>query len=134
MAEGRAATVARLWLGLGWLGLAVVLWGTLTPEPPQLPQLPIPQFDKLEHFIAFLMLTAWFIAAFPGGRRWLWIAVIYAVLGGIIELVQGWSGFRDAEWLDWAADCVGVAAGVGYPARWLGALRRWCMNFYALRA
>jgi VanZ family protein len=134
MAEGRAATVARLWLGLGWLGLAVVLWGTLTPEPPKLPELPIPQFDKLEHFTAFLILTAWFIAAFPGGRRWLWIGAAFIMLGGLIEILQGWSGFRDAEWLDWAADCAGVAAGAGYPARWLGTLRRRCIDFYAIRA
>lgn len=134
MAEGRAATVARLWLGLGWLGLAAVLWGTLTPEPPKLPELPIPEFDKLEHFMAFLVLTAWFTAAFPGGRRWLWIVAAFMVLGGLIEVVQGWSGFRDAEWLDWAADCVGVAAGMGYPARWLGVLRRRCIDFYAIGA
>ena len=128
---GKEVTVARLWLGCGWLGLAIVLWGTLTPEPPSLPQFGIPQFDKLEHFIAFLMLTSWFTAAFPEGRRPLWIAVIYAVLGGVIELVQGWSGFRDAEWFDWAADCVGVAAGAWYPASWLTLLRRKLITLYA---
>ncbi|MGE5624370.1 MAG: VanZ family protein [Bacillota bacterium] len=123
MAETRPAVVERLWLGLGWLGLAIVLWGTLTPEPPKLPEPPIPQFDKLEHFTAFLLLTAWFSAAFTGRRRGLIIVCLFLVLGGVIELVQGWSGFRDAEWLDWAADCAGVAVGAWYPARWLAALR-----------
>lgn len=134
MTERRAAAIERLWLGLGWLGLAIILWGTLTPEPPQLPQFGIPQFDKLEHFTAFLMLTSWFMAAFPGRKAALTIIVLCVLLGGAIELVQGWSGFRDAEWGDWAADCVGVAAGAWYPARWLGVLRRYLMNLYAGRA
>lgn len=119
MAERRGAR--RLWLAAGWLMLAVVLWGTLTPEPPQLAP-PIPQFDKLEHFSAFFILTAWFCAAVRARRHWLWIAAAFILLGGLIEIIQGWSGFRDAEWLDWAADSTGAAFALWLPARGLSRL------------
>jgi len=123
MAESRRAR--RLWLAAGWLMLAVVLWGTLTPEPPPL-EPPIPQFDKLEHFGAFLILTAWFCAAVRIRRRWLWIAVAFILLGGLIEIIQGWSGFRDAEWLDWAADSAGALFALWLPSLWLNRLHdRW---------
>lgn len=112
--------VHRLWMAAGWLMLAVVLWGTLTPEPPQFISPPLPQFDKLEHFGAFLLLNAWFIAAQPGRRRWWLITFAFIVLGGVIEIIQGWSGFRDGDWLDWMADNAGVVLGAWWPSRWLG--------------
>ncbi|MFI4921124.1 MAG: VanZ family protein, partial [Gammaproteobacteria bacterium] len=82
------------------------------------------QFDKVEHFGAFLLLNAWFIAAQPKRRFWWLITLAFIVLGGVIEIVQGWSGFRDGDWLDWAADSAGVVLGAWWPSLWLGRLRR----------
>jgi VanZ family protein len=106
----------------GSILVALVIWGSLMRNPPQV-ELPIPQFDKLEHFGAYLLMTAWFAAAYPGRKRGLWIAAAFIALGGLIEILQGLSGYRDAEWLDWAADCLGVAAAFWYPRRWLTHLR-----------
>ncbi len=114
-------TARRAWLAVGWLMLAVVLWGTLTPEPPQL-EPPIPQFDKLEHFSAFMVLSAWFVAAMPGRKWTLILAAAFIGLGGAIELIQGWTGFRDAEWMDWVSDSVGVVVGVWLAAPWFAHL------------
>src|SRR5690348_7921114 len=102
-----AAAVQRFWLAVGITLVALIVWGSLTPSPPDM-DISLPDFDKVEHFGAYLMLTAWFTAAFP--RRWLWIAVAFAVLGGLVEILQGYTG-RDPEWGDWLADCIGVAAG-----------------------
>jgi len=119
------AVKRRLWLAAGWLLLAVVLWGILTPEPPRFISPPLPQFDKLEHFGAFLLLNSWFIAARAGRRRrWVFTA-IFILLGGLIEIVQAWSGFRDGDWLDWTADCVGVLVGAWWPSRWLERIHAW---------
>lgn len=118
MAESGAPVAARAWLAAGSILVALVIWGSLMRNPPQL-ELPIPQFDKLEHFAAYLLMTAWFAAACPGRKRGLWIAAAFIALGGFIEILQGLSGYRDAEWLDWAADCLGVAAAFWYPRRWL---------------
>lgn len=123
-----ATHLHRLWLATGWLTLAVVLWGTLTPEPPDFISPPVPQFDKFEHFSAFLFLNAWFIAARPKRRgRWL-IILAFILLGGLIEIVQGWSGFRDADWYDWYADSAGVLLGGAWPSLWLARLYRWLME------
>lgn len=112
------ALMHRFWLAFGWLVLTVVLWGTLTPEPPQFISPPVPQFDKFEHFGAFLFLNAWFIAAQPR-RRWWLFAVVFILLGGLIEIIQAWSGFRDGDWFDWAADSAGVLLGAWWPSIWL---------------
>lgn len=132
MAEDRAVTpeVRRFWLVAGWAWVALIIWGSLTPSPPDI-EPSIFGFDKVEHFGAYLLITAWFAAAYP--RRMRWFALAFAVLGGLIEILQGYTG-RDAEWLDWAADCAGVAAGLWYPARWLARLRLHLADRHARRA
>ena len=127
MAEDRVAQAAQLWLGAGALLVALVAWGSLTPSPPDI-EIPIDHFDKVEHFGAYLIMTAWFAAAFP--RRWHWVALTFILVGGLIEILQMFTG-RDAEWLDWAADCTGAAIAVWYPTRWLARLRLAFIGFYA---
>lgn len=121
-----APAVQGFWLAVGITLVAFIVWGSLTPHPPDV-DITIPDFDKIEHFGAYLMLTAWFSAAFP--RHWRWVALTFAVLGGLIEILQGYTG-RDPEWSDWLADCIGVAAGAWYPARWALAARLWLARRY----
>lgn len=121
-----APAVQGFWLAVGITLVAFIVWGSLTPHPPDV-DITIPDFDKIEHFGAYLMLTAWFSAALP--RHWRWVALTFAVLGGLIEILQGYTG-RDPEWSDWLADCIGVAAGAWYPARWALAARLWLARRY----
>ncbi len=127
MAEDRAAQAAQLWLAAGASLVALVAWGSLTPSPPDV-DISIPHFDKFEHFGAYLAMTAWFAAAFP--RRLYWVAATFILVGGLIEILQMFTG-RDAEWLDWAADCAGAAVAIWYPTRWLSRLRLAFIQFYA---
>ncbi|MFI4921410.1 MAG: VanZ family protein [Gammaproteobacteria bacterium] len=120
--------VQRSWLTAGLALMALIVWGSLTPSPPQILEVPLPQFDKLEHFGAYLLLTAWFTAAFP--RRWLWVALFFAFLGGAIEILQGYTG-RDPDWFDWFADCAGVAIGAWFPSRWAMRVKLWLAAMYA---
>lgn len=64
--------------------------------------------DKAGHFLSFYVLTLLFCLALPRTPR-LAIAVLLLVGGGAIEVVQGFVG-RDADWKDWIADLMGVAA------------------------
>ena len=107
------------WLLVGWFLVGFVVWGCLTPTPPDLEfGMALPQFDKLEHCGAYLLMTAWFASALPG-RGWLVsLILIFAALGGLIELLQYLTGWRDGDWWDWAADCLGIALAAGYPT-WL---------------
>jgi VanZ family protein len=123
-----AQAVQRSWLTAGLALMALIIWGSLTPTPPQIIELPLPQWDKVEHFTAYLLLTAWFIAAFP--RRWLWVALFFAILGGAVEIGQGYTG-RDPDWFDWFADCAGVAIGTWFPSRWAMQVKLWLAGIYA---
>ncbi|MFM2091550.1 MAG: hypothetical protein RLZZ127_2039 [Planctomycetota bacterium] len=111
------------WWSLGaWALLAAVTVVCLAPRPPTSP---LPS-DKLDHLVAFAALAA----ALACGRRspWAWAAAV-ALWGGAIELGQGLTG-RHGDWLDWAADGLGAAIGLGLL--WLPPLaalhRRWRPN------
>jgi VanZ family protein len=94
-------------------------------EPPRyVPDLHM--WDKLEHALAFGGMTFWF-----GGlirpRRYPVIAILMLLFGGGIEIAQGVMGLgRDADIMDFVADCVGVLIalialylGLGVWPRWI---------------
>ncbi|WP_295976184.1 VanZ family protein [uncultured Xanthomonas sp.] len=100
-----------LWLGLWWLGIAVLIYVCLMPHPPQLSDLP--DTDKVEHFIAYLVLAAAAVQVYAGPRAWTWAALGLLALGVGIEFAQGaWTTTRSADPLDALADALGVAAGM----------------------
>ncbi|WP_017916044.1 VanZ family protein, partial [Xanthomonas sp. SHU 308] len=100
-----------LWLGLWWLGIAVLIYVCMMPHPPQLSDLP--DTDKVEHFIAYLLLAAAAVQVYAGPRAWTWAALGLLALGVGIEFAQGaWTTTRSADPLDALADALGVAAGM----------------------
>jgi len=95
-----------------WLCAAAVLALCLMPPVRHLPST---GWDKANHALAFAMLALLGLAAYPAPRaRVLWGLIAY---GALIEVLQSLTGYRTAEWLDLAADAVGVVAGVQL-ARW----------------
>jgi VanZ family protein len=67
------------------------------------------KWDKAEHFLAFYVLTALAVAAFPHGSLII-IAASLSAFGAFIELVQGLSFVgRDRDFQDWVADTVAIA-------------------------
>ena len=78
--------------------------------------------DKLGHALTFLLLALWF----AGQYRSLWaIAAGLLAYGALIELCQGLTGYRSAEWLDMAANTAGIIAGLGIAATGPGG---WCQR------
>lgn len=104
----RQYALIRLWLSIGLLGCGALFVMCLVPNPPSAN---VAHADKIEHFIAYLLLGTWFAGILP--TRWLSVFIGLAALGGAIELVQIASGYRDGEWGDFLADCLGAAAGIG---------------------
>jgi VanZ family protein len=86
------------------LGLVVVM--ALALAPPQLP-LPDTGWDKVNHALAFAVLALLGFASDPPRKRVLLIGLL--AYGGAIELLQGLTDYRTAEWLDWGADGAGLA-------------------------
>lgn len=95
-------SVARL---IFWSVLLFTCVMATLPNPPQALATPS---DKINHVLAFLVLTALHKIAYRSFGFWRRMLVM-AVLGGAIEVAQMIPDLhRDAEWLDWAAD-VGAA-------------------------
>lgn len=97
---------------LFWPGVALVIWGELTPNPPDVAQ---DVWDKAEHFTAYFGLAAMAMLVLavrgaPLRTRLLALAGIW-LLGVTLEIVQAFVG-RDAELGDVAANSLGVIGGM----------------------
>ena len=66
-------------------------------------------WDKGQHAVGFAWLT-WFGLFAHRRRPWTVLAALLAY-GGAIELLQLATGYRYGEWLDLAADGIGIAIG-----------------------
>ncbi|HYC67114.1 VanZ family protein [Brevundimonas sp.] len=74
--------------------------------------------DKVAHFAVFGLILWSFGVLFRRLPR-LGAALLAIGLGGMVEVVQGMVG-RDADWLDLAADSLGVTAALLLWAIWRG--------------
>jgi VanZ family protein len=98
----------NLSLWLFWPGVALIAWGELTPQPPSLGG--VLGWDKADHFIAYFGLAS--MAAMVLGLRPRLAGAILGVvlLSGALEILQAYTG-RDAELLDFVANCLGALTG-----------------------
>ncbi|SPA40324.1 conserved hypothetical protein [Cupriavidus taiwanensis] len=93
------------WRLLFWASAAAVL--ALSLMPPTQP-LPTTGWDKANHALGFALLGLLGARAYAARGWLLWLGLV--AYGGVIELLQGQTGYREADWLDLLADMVGVAA------------------------
>lgn len=99
----------RIWLGVGWALIALVVYLSLTPQPPT--PLTFDNADKVEHAFAYAAMSFWLCQVYVQARSRLIVVVALIGLGVAIEYVQGWTGYRTFDVLDMLADGVGVATG-----------------------
>ena len=109
----------RRWRVAFWLAVAAGIVLALWPQPgPQEPW--FTGADKVEHALSFALLR--WIGRRAGYRSALALAISLLLLGGAIELAQGFTATRTADWFDWLADALGIA--LGSAVTWFGAHRR----------
>lgn len=96
------------WLGAGWLGVAVVTYFTLVPDPPRIN---MEQGDKLQHLVAYASLMAWFAQVQTGGAERRITALLLVAMGIALEFAQGLTGYRFMSFADMVANTAGVAVG-----------------------
>jgi len=94
-------------LYLFWPGVALVVWGELTPHPPVWTQF---AWEKSLHFIAYFGLASMATVVLGMKRRTFWALLGLALLGGVLEVLQGFTG-RDPAVFDEIINCAGVLAG-----------------------
>jgi VanZ family protein len=104
---------APAWISASLLLLVLVVWGSLMPgsDVPGPPDI-----DKLEHVAAYALLTVWFTGLVPR-NRYAAIAVALAGLGVLMEFLQQVMQLgRQADALDFAANVLGIGAGIAIAA------------------
>ena len=65
--------------------------------------------DKVVHTLAFAALALVGLRAYP--RHVLVVCTLLVALGGMIEIVQGYTSTRSQEWEDFLADILGIVLG-----------------------
>ena len=98
---------AAFWLL--WPAIAVIVWGELTPRPPQEIS-ELLGWDKAQHFTAYFGLALMAVLGWSGRRAFLLFLAVIA-LGGSLEILQAFVG-RDAKWGDMLANTLGAIAGM----------------------
>lgn len=102
--------LVRLWYTLGAILLLAVMVVSLIPMPDD-----VSVSDKTGHLFVYLVLSGWF-SLLARDRGILGLSLLGLVLYGmLIELLQGLTGYRSAEWGDVIANTLGCALGtLGY--------------------
>lgn len=109
MASVFPALLWRFWHGVGWFGVASLLYLSLAPGPPEIG---FEYGDKLTHALAYATLMYWWSQLLVIARQRRWLAAGLIGLGIAIEYVQGWTGWRTFDYLDMLANAGGVLSGV----------------------
>ena len=115
-----ALRLKKFWYLLGAVMLLAVGVASLMPVPPQ-----DGVNDKLLHLLTYVVLGAWF-ALLAQNRAALALSGLGLICyGALIEVLQGLTGYRVAEWGDMLANGLGVALGLMcYPTP-LRSVLRW---------
>jgi len=99
-------TYAKLWLTLGWLLVALIVFLSLWPKPPQ--PLEFEQSDKVYHVIVYMILMLWFANIYPQRSSQLQLSLGFFVMGVCLELLQGMTESRTFSYTDMLANGLGI--------------------------
>ena len=107
----RPLTLSQFRLFFTVCALAVLVLALLPPSIPE----PTTGWDKTNHLLAFGVLAMLGVRAWPG-RVW-HVVVGLVAYGGLIEVLQSMTSYRDASWHDLMADSLGIAVGMLFSYR-----------------
>lgn len=121
-------TRKTVWLAGGWLLVALVVYLSLAPQPPEV--LPFAASDKFKHCLAYATLSLWFCQIYVRVRQRAVVVAVLIALGIALEFVQGWSGYRTFEIADMVADSIGAMLGLLLVHTPLGRSLVWFENIF----
>ncbi len=99
----------RFWTVMGIGFVLLVIYLSLTPEPPDLGA---PEGLKIGHVIAYGWLMIWFAQMHRDFGRRLICAAAFCTLGIALEYLQGMTDYRGFEYSDMLINSAGVAIGL----------------------
>ena len=119
------------WWAAGWVLLAGTINESLQRHVWEVAELL--GWDKATHFTGYFLLTTWFTGVARRNRYWL-VGLLLMALGGALEIAQGlMHEGRSADWLDFLANSLGIAAGVGIASLGLGNWMVWIEKLLRVR-
>ncbi len=93
------------WRGSAITLLVLVLVASLLP-PENIPS----GNDKVQHFVSYAVLASWWFLVFQ--KRYIkervFIAISLVLFGGLVEILQGMTGYRFADINDALANSMGI--------------------------
>ena len=98
--------LAKLWYFLGGLMLLTVGFASLMPVPD------VGVSDKFSHLVTYFLLAGWFSLIAANRVSLGWTVAGLLAYGILLELLQGMTVYRYAEWGDVLANASGTMAGV----------------------
>ena len=122
---------AWLWWAIGWVLVAATINESLQRNVWEVAKV-FPS-DKVTHFAGYCALAIWF-AGVVRRSRYLIVAVALMAFGGALEIAQGFMNQgRQADWLDFLANSLGIATGLGVAALGLGNWMVWIERLLRLQ-
>jgi VanZ family protein len=98
-----------LWLTIGWGFVGLVVYLSLTPDPPQTD---VPHGMKIGHCLAYAWLMLWFAQIVRPAAQRRRIAWALAALGILLEFAQGLTDYRGFEFSDMVINAGGAVLGL----------------------
>jgi len=115
LSKANPLKLIRTWYALGTMMLIAVATVSLMPVPDTGVN------DKASHLVTYFLLAGWFSLLARDRVMLAWTLVALIAYGMLLELLQGQTGYRFAEWGDVVANSIGAVAGI---ALYLTPLRR----------
>jgi VanZ family protein len=100
-----------LWLFLGYLLIFVVVYLSITTQPVKF-DMGIDYQDKLFHALAYFGLMAWFAQIYHDRFQRNMIAIVFILMGVLLEYLQSLTEVRMFEYADMLANAAGVGLGL----------------------
>lgn len=100
----------NLWLATGYALVLLVVFLSLTSVPVDL-EMSFPYQDKVAHGFAYFTLMVWFSQIYHRKIRLILIALLFVVMGVVLEYLQSFDPSRYAEYGDMLANATGVVLG-----------------------
>jgi VanZ family protein len=99
----------KVWLFVGLMLVAAVIYLSLTASFPA--YLVIDDDLKLNHVLAYAVLMLYFAQLIVSPRMAWGIAALFAIMGIVLEYLQGQTGYRTFSYYDMLANCLGISFG-----------------------
>ncbi|MFC1869624.1 VanZ family protein, partial [Thermodesulfobacteriota bacterium] len=93
----------------GCMQIGLVVYLSLVPSPPEIPG--FHGADKLIHLFTYAFVMFWFGLCYNPGRAYRNLGFGLILIGAMLELIQGKTGYRSMSYFDMLANSLGVSLG-----------------------